>query len=202
MKRTASLSLIALACATTFAITQVEAQESQASASAGQLDKFVGSGTCTGNVMAMGKNPGHATTGKYTGEKVLDGNWVVIHYDEDQNAVNPKPFHVIQYFGYDTAKKRYVSVLVDNAEASYSTGTSPVGKATASPSTNPCPVAPFRSATRSPTTVLACPATWERCATTTASGSIPTRKTARVPDDPHPATRPPCRVVSANGEHS
>lgn len=125
MKRTASLSLIALACATTFAITQVEAQESQASASAGQLDKFVGSGTCTGNVMAMGKNPGHATTGKYTGEKVLDGNWVVIHYDEDQSAVNPKPFHVIQYFGYDTAKKRYVSVLVDNAEASYSTGTSP-----------------------------------------------------------------------------
>ena len=107
MKRTASLSLIALACATTFAITQVEAQgEPEASASAGQLDKFVGSGTCTGNVMAMGKNPGHATTGKYTGEKVLDGNWVVIHYDEDQSAVNPKPFHVIQYFGYDTAKKR------------------------------------------------------------------------------------------------
>ncbi|MEO7149275.1 MAG: DUF1579 family protein, partial [Rhodanobacteraceae bacterium] len=97
-----------------------------ASSQSNRLDDFVGSGTCSGNVMAMGKDSGHATTGKYSGEKVLGGNWVVIHYDEDQTSVNPKPFHVAQYFGYDAAKKRYVSVTFDNSGAGsgYSTGTS------------------------------------------------------------------------------
>jgi hypothetical protein len=89
------------------------------------LDKFVGNGTCTGSVVATGKNPGHATVGKYSGEKIMDGRWAEIRYDEDASAANPKPFHVVQYFGYDTAKKQYVSVLIDNAEESYSTGTSP-----------------------------------------------------------------------------
>jgi len=90
-----------------------------------QLDSFVGDGTCTGNVMAMNKHPGHATTGKYHGEKTLDGHWVVIQYDEDQSAANPKPFRVVQYFGYDAAKKRFVSVLIDNSDPGYATSMSP-----------------------------------------------------------------------------
>jgi hypothetical protein len=124
MKCIWSISLIALTCAAALAVTQVNAQESKSTAPAGQLDKFVGSGTCTGKTLGPDMKAFHATTGKYSGEKVLDGNWVVIHYDEDQSTAVPKPFHVVQYFGYDKAKKGYVSVLVDNSGSGYSTGTS------------------------------------------------------------------------------
>ena len=89
-----------------------------------QLNSFIGDGTCTGQVMAMGKDPGHATTGKYHGEKTLDGHWIVIRYDEDQSATNPKPFHVQQYFSYDPANKRFIAVAFDNGSPGYSTGVS------------------------------------------------------------------------------
>ena len=124
MQRTTSITLIALACAAALAATQVDAQESRSSASAGALDKFVGSGTCSGKTLGSDMKAFHDTTGKYTGEKVLDGNWVVIHYDENQSAAVPRPYHVIQYIGYDSAKKRYMAVTVDNSGSGYSTGTS------------------------------------------------------------------------------
>ena len=90
----------------------------------GQLDRFVGRGTCNGKSLGHDMKASHDTTGKYSAEKVLGGNWVVIHYDEDRSAAVPKPFHVVQYVGYDKAKRRYVSVLVDNSGSTYSTGTS------------------------------------------------------------------------------
>lgn len=125
MKHTSLAIFAALVCTSTpFAMSQALAQQADASSPSTQLDRFVGSGTCTGNMMAMGKNPGHATTGKFQAEKTLDGHWVVIKYDEERTAVNSKPFSVVQYIGYDNAGKRYVSVLVDNSEAGYSTGTS------------------------------------------------------------------------------
>lgn len=116
---------VALTCASALGMSQVAAQDSRAPSAMDQLDGFVGDGTCTGQVMAMGKDPARATTGKYHGEKTLDGHWVVIRYDEDQTAANPKPFHVRQYFGYDAAKKRYVAVLFDNSDHGYGMGTSP-----------------------------------------------------------------------------
>lgn len=118
-----SLSTIAvLACAAAFPATQVGAQ--QPSGSADPLGKFVGSGNCTGQALGEDMKAFHATTGKLRSQKVLDGNWVEIHFDEDPRADNPKPFSVVQYIGYDKARKRYVSVLVDNSGSSYSTGTS------------------------------------------------------------------------------
>ena len=126
MERTSLAIFAALVCTTApFAIGQASAQQADASTSSGKLDIFVGSGTCTGNMNAMGKNPGHATTGKFHGEKTLNGNWAVIHYDEDQTAANPKPFSVAQYFGYDTAKQHFVTVIFDNSGAGYGMGTSP-----------------------------------------------------------------------------
>ena len=126
MKRTPLAILATLFCASAqFAIGQTSAQQAGPSSPSTQLDRFVGAGTCTGNEMAMGKNPGHATVGKFHGEKSLDGHWVAIHYDEDQTAANPKPFSVVQYFGYDAAKKRFVTVLFTNTGDSYSTGVSP-----------------------------------------------------------------------------
>jgi len=126
MERTSLAILAALICtAAPFAIGQASAQQAGASSSSGKLDDFVGAGTCTGNMQAMGKNPAHATTGRFHAEKTLDGNWAVIHYDEDKTAANPKPFSVTQYFGYDAAKQHYVTVVFDNSGAGYGTGTSP-----------------------------------------------------------------------------
>ena len=125
MKRTSLAIFAALTCTSApFAIGQISAQPAGASSPSAQLDAFTGDGTCTGNMMAMGKNPGHATTGKFHGEKMLDGHWVAVHYDEDQTAANPKPFSVVQWIGYDAKKKQFVTVLFDNTGASYGTGVS------------------------------------------------------------------------------
>jgi len=126
MNRTSLAILAVLVCASApFAIGQASAQPAGASSPSAQLDAFVGDGTCTGHIMAMGKNPGHVTSGKYHGEKTLDGHWAVIHYDEDQTTANPKPFSVVQYIGYDAAKQHFVTVLFVNSGASYGTGVSP-----------------------------------------------------------------------------
>ena len=118
-----SLIILALACASApVAVKQALAQKTDAPPQADQLDFPVGDWNCTGNVMAMGKKPGHATTGRAHSEKILDGNWMVIHYDEEQTPANTQPYHVIQYFGYDRDKKRLVSVALDNGSSSYSTG--------------------------------------------------------------------------------
>ena len=127
MKSTILAITFTLVCASTpLAIKHAAAQDAKSSTSpTEQLDSFTGNGICTGNLlMAMGKTPAHATTGKYHGEKTLDGHWVVIHYDEDRTTANPKPYHVQQYFGYDTGMKRYIAVAFDNSETGYSTGTS------------------------------------------------------------------------------
>jgi hypothetical protein len=106
MTRKALALALSLGCiATSSNIKQAIAADSKAPSPIDELSKFVGEGTCTGNVMAMGKSPGHATTGKYHGEKTLDGQWIVIHYDEDKTDVNPKPIHVQQFFSYDPEKK-------------------------------------------------------------------------------------------------
>ncbi|HKR76862.1 MAG TPA: DUF1579 family protein [Rhodanobacter sp.] len=125
MKHSASSVLIALVCASAMGSAQVFSQESTSPAPTDQLASFfVGSGSCTGNTLGKDMKSSHATTGKYTAERALDGHWVVVRYNEDQSAAAPKPFRVVQYFGYDAAKKRYVAVGVYNAAGTYSIGTS------------------------------------------------------------------------------
>jgi len=105
-------------------IGQAVAQDSQSPSPMDELGKFIGDGTCSGDFLGMGQSPGHATTGKYHGEKTLDGQWIVIHYDENKTDVNPKPFHVQQYFSYDPEKKMFVAVAFDNMGPDYSRATS------------------------------------------------------------------------------
>ncbi|WHZ20688.1 MAG: hypothetical protein OJF55_002837 [Rhodanobacteraceae bacterium] len=125
MKRTSLAIFTALVCASApFLIGRALAQQAAASSPSDQLDRFAGEGICTGRIMAMGKDPGHATTGKFRSEKVLDGHWIVIHYDEDKTAANPKPFSVVQYIGYDKARKQFIAVAFDNSGSPYGTGTS------------------------------------------------------------------------------
>lgn len=123
MKRIQS-TLAVFFCAVAALAGGMALAEDKGAATSDPFDKFVGSGTCTGDVLATGEHPGHASTAKYRGERILDGRWVEIHYDEDQATANPKPFHIVQYFGYDAKNKRYLSVSVDNVDSSYSTGSS------------------------------------------------------------------------------
>jgi len=78
-------------------------------------------------VLAMGKSPGHATTGKYHGEK----RWMVSGSSfttTRQDDVNPKPFHVQQYFSYDPEKKLFVAVEFDNMGQATIPRRAPAGK--------------------------------------------------------------------------
>lgn len=118
-----ALSLLCMAASS--GIGQAIAEDSKSISPMDELGMLVGDGTCTGNMMAMGKSPGYATTGRYHGEKTLDGHWVVIRYDEDKSDVNPKPFHVQQYFNYDPDKKMFVAVQFDNISTGFTPATSP-----------------------------------------------------------------------------
>ena len=69
------------------------------------------------------KSP-HTTSGKFHGEKMLGDHWLVIRYDENTTAPNSKPYHVVQYFGYDPKVGRFVDVVLDNSGSSYGAGTS------------------------------------------------------------------------------
>lgn len=125
MKRIKPAILAALICTSvSLAAPQVSAQTASTPSRIDQFNGFLGNATCTGNVMAMGKRPARATTARLHGEKTVDGNWIVIHYDEQQTAANPKPYHIAQYFGYDPVKKQFVAVSFDNSGSSYGTGTS------------------------------------------------------------------------------
>ena len=107
-----------------FAVGQAWAQQAGGSSPSSQLDGFIGDGICTGTMPAMGKSPARTSTGKFHGEKTLDGQWAEIRYDQDRSATVPKPFSVVQYIGYDAAAKRFVTVLFENLGGSYTTGVS------------------------------------------------------------------------------
>lgn len=125
MKRKIPAIFTAVACVAALpGIEQAIAQDFKSAQPNDQLSEFVGDGVCTGAVMPIGKSPGHASIGRYHAEKTLDGHWIVLRYDEDRSATVQKPYHVIQYIGYDPAKQRFVSVALDNASPGYSTGTS------------------------------------------------------------------------------
>ncbi len=125
MTRSTLAIIVTLACASgSLTTTPASAQDAKAPAQLDQLGTFIGDGTCTGNVMAMGKRPGHATTARFHGEKVLDGDWIFVRYDEDKTAANPKPYKIAQNFGYDSVKKQFVAAAFDNAGSGLTTGTS------------------------------------------------------------------------------
>lgn len=122
MKRTTLAIVATLAC--TIFIDMASAQSAAASSPSGTLDRFTGDRTCTGQIMAMGKDPGYATTGKLHVERTLDGHWVVAHYEEDQIATNPKPGKIVNYVGYDPETKQFISVVLANGDGAADTGVS------------------------------------------------------------------------------
>lgn len=125
MKHKTWFVLGTLACLSTYlAIPDASAQKDDATSRVDQLGVPVGDFSCTGNLMKTAKRPGYPTVAHLHVEKVLDGHWIVFHYDEEQTAENSKPYHVVQYIGYDEGSKRYVSTTIDNTGAGYTGGIS------------------------------------------------------------------------------
>ena len=112
MKRTlSSLFVLASAMAPFVIAHAAPAEKSEAIAKLAQLPFPMGEMTCTGNMIAFGGMPGHATTASARVEKVLGGNWIVIHYEEAQTDASPRPYSVVQYIGYEDAGKHRFSAL-------------------------------------------------------------------------------------------
>ena len=121
MKQMRFTFCLALACAAPLLGHGLASAQESLPMQLDQLTGFLGDGTCTGNLIAK---PGHPSTGRFHGEKVLGDHWVVIRYDEDATASNSRPYHVTQYFSYDAKGGHFVDVLLDNSGETYSTGTS------------------------------------------------------------------------------
>jgi hypothetical protein len=126
MKHTISTILVLASAAAVFAAgPAAAADKSEAIAKLAALPFPIGELTCTGNMLGMEGHPGHATSATAHVEKVLGGNWIVIHYDEAKTDANPRPYSVVQYIGFEDAGKRFVSVVTDVVEGSgYATGVS------------------------------------------------------------------------------
>ncbi|HEV2268734.1 MAG TPA: DUF1579 family protein [Steroidobacteraceae bacterium] len=121
MKPTSSALYAAVACAASLLSVGSAGAKDTMPSQLDQLSGFLGDGACTGNLLIK---PGHRTTGKYHGEKVLGDHWIVVRYDEDATPSNSKPYHVAQYFSYDAKAGHFVDVVLDSSGASYATGTS------------------------------------------------------------------------------
>lgn len=114
MKQTTFAMLTMLVCAPALlTVNDTYAQEVGALTQVDQFGFLVGDWNCAGQVFAHGTSLAHATTAHVHGEKAAGGHWILFRYDEDKTAVNPKPFHIDQYFGYDSTEKKFVSVAVD-----------------------------------------------------------------------------------------
>lgn len=122
MKPTASALYGALACVSSLLYFGQAGAQDKMPSQLDQLSGFLGDGTCTGNLLAA-KSP-HATRATYHSEKTLGDHWIVVRYDEEAGSANSKPYHVVQYFGYDAKAGHFVDVLLDNSGGSYAAGAS------------------------------------------------------------------------------
>lgn len=122
MKPTPSAFYAAIACASSLLCLGTAGAQDTLPSQLDQLSGFLGDGTCTGHLLAT-KSP-HSTSGKYHSEKLLADHWVVVRYDEDTTASNSRPYHVVQYFGYDSKSGRFVDVVLDSSGSSYGAGSS------------------------------------------------------------------------------
>ncbi len=124
MNRTMLVVATLAIASTPFAFENASAEQTKAAEQLDHLAFPTGDWSCTGNISAMDKKPGYATSGHAKVGSMLEGNWIEIRYDEEKTAANPKPYHVAQYLGYDEAKKHYTSVTLDSSGAPYQVGKS------------------------------------------------------------------------------
>lgn len=76
-----------------------------------QYEFFVGSWKCSGTTYAGTE---HATEATVRVARAVGDRWFQLSYDEKQTAVNPTPYHVGVYWGYDSARKTFVQSCHDS----------------------------------------------------------------------------------------
>ena len=79
-----------------------------------QLPFVGGRFECKGENFASPLSPEHATRLLVTGNLELDGFWYVVQGAERKTPQNPTPGKFRAAFGYDTASKKFVTLLIDN----------------------------------------------------------------------------------------
>ncbi|HEY1890143.1 MAG TPA: hypothetical protein VGG63_07035 [Steroidobacteraceae bacterium] len=122
MKPTPSTLFAALACASSLLCVAPAGAQNPMPSQQDELSGFLGDGTCTGHFL-LAKSP-RATSAKYHSEKLLGDHWIVVRYDEETTSSNSSPYHVVQYFRYDSKAGHFVDVVLDNVGESYGAGTS------------------------------------------------------------------------------
>ena len=120
MMRTGTLLAVGFAMsllpAVLFAQQSASAAPPKAPVEMDQLKPIVaGRFECKGKNFASPLSPEHATRLIFTGNLELDGFWYVVQGAEKKTAVNPTPGKLRAAFGYDTASKKFVTIVIDNA---------------------------------------------------------------------------------------
>ena len=112
-KKTLVILTTLIGAVSSLIVSDTYAQQDSALPQVDQFRFLIGNWTCTGQVFAHGTILAHATAARVIGEEAAGGHWILFRYDEDKTAENPRPFHIEQYFGYDSHVSKFVSVAVD-----------------------------------------------------------------------------------------
>jgi hypothetical protein len=73
-----------------------------------------GNWTCSGKTLASPLGPAHPTEATVSVRPELAGRWMVSHYREKQTAQNTMPIEGDEYWGYDSAEKKWDRIAIDN----------------------------------------------------------------------------------------
>jgi uncharacterized protein DUF1579 len=73
-----------------------------------------GTWTCSGKTLASPMGPAHPTEATVSVRPELAGRWMVSHYREKPTAQNTMPIEGDEYWGYDSAEKKWDRIAIDN----------------------------------------------------------------------------------------
>lgn len=78
-----------------------------------KLSGLIGNWQCAGKTFASPMGPEHATEGTVSVHNELGGRWQVSHYKEKKTAQNTMPLEADEYWGYDSAEKKWDRIAID-----------------------------------------------------------------------------------------
>ena len=79
-----------------------------------KLSWMSGNWTCSGRTLPSPMGPAHPTEGTVSIKADLGGRWMVAHYREKKTTQNTMPFDGDEYWGYDSAEKKWDRIAIDN----------------------------------------------------------------------------------------
>ena len=75
---------------------------------------LAGSWTCSGKTLPSPMGPAHPTEATVSAKTDLGGRWMVSQYREKKTTQNAMPIEADEYWGYDTAEKKWDRIAIDN----------------------------------------------------------------------------------------